>query len=438
MITHKLKICFLFLVLSFNLSGQTYTSYYTGIASDTVTIPLGGVCLMGGATEHDEAMKWFLKQSSGGDILILRASGSNGYNSFFYRQLGVKVHSVESIVCNSKLASDEPYIQQKIRQAEAIWFAGGDQWDYISYWRGTAIDSLINDAITNRHIVIGGTSAGMAIQGGFYFSARNGTITSAEALANPFNTKMKVDSAAFIQNKYLQDVITDTHYDDPDRSGRHVAFLARILTDWGIEAKGIGSDAYAAVCIDTSGLARCYGDYPKSNDYLYFLQVNCESENTAPENCSLANPLDWNLSQQAIKVYKINGTPGGENTFSLKDWKTGSGGSWENWYVSQGILNKLPGDELTCSSSSSADPETQKSDVQCYPNPVKDGLLYLNYPGREDVRICFFDLCGRKVKSINSYNSVCKTMDVSDLNKGIYVMTFQSGKEVRNLKLVVN
>ena len=136
---------------------------------------------MGGATEDDNAMQWFLQRANGGDVLVLRATGSNGYNNYFFSGLGVSVNSVETIVCHSAAASNEQYILSRINQAEAIWFAGGNQWTYIDYWRGTPLNAAINAAILNRNIVIGGTSAGMAIQGEYYFSAQNGTITSDEA-----------------------------------------------------------------------------------------------------------------------------------------------------------------------------------------------------------------------------------------------------------------
>ena len=142
---------------------------------------------MGGASEHDEAMKWFLNKANGGDILVLRTSGSDGYNDYMYSQLGVSINSVETIVYHNELASNDVYVQDRIKEAEGIWFAGGDQWTYIDFWRDTPVDSLINEGIQDRNMVIGGTSAGMAIQGQYYFSAENGTITSAEALANPFD-----------------------------------------------------------------------------------------------------------------------------------------------------------------------------------------------------------------------------------------------------------
>ena len=130
---------------------------------------------------------------------------------------GVTVNSVESIVCNNPNASAEAYLHERIQKAEAIWFAGGDQWNYVSFWRNTAVDSLINQAISQRHIVIGGTSAGMAILGKYYFSALNGTVTSATAMGNPYAPAVAVDSMPFLKNRFLEDVITDTHYDYYDR-----------------------------------------------------------------------------------------------------------------------------------------------------------------------------------------------------------------------------
>ncbi len=354
--------------------GQSYTSYFTGNANDLTTSPKGGVCLMGGASEDDNAMSWFLQQANGGDILVLRASGSDGYNNYMYSGLSVNVNSVETIVFNNSSASNEAYIHQKIQQAEAIWFAGGDQWNYISYWRNNAIDSLINEAISSRNIVIGGTSAGMAIQGGFYFSAENGTVTSSTALSNPLNNNVTVDSLPFISNQYLSDVITDTHYDNPDRKGRHLVFLARILIDFGIAAKGIACDEYTAVCIDTNGIAKVFGDYPTYNDNAYFIQTNCELTDVIPENCSSGNPLDWNLGNEAIKVYKVKGTANGSNTFDLNDWKSGTGGVWENWFVDNGTFNEQVGVKPNCIPLSTSQLEVDNL-VQIYPNPATDYVL---------------------------------------------------------------
>ncbi|MGB1051122.1 MAG: hypothetical protein ACPGYF_04110, partial [Chitinophagales bacterium] len=88
-ITMQKLLTIVFSLLVVTASSQDYTSYFTGSTEDTVTSPLGGVCLMGGATEDDNAMQWFLEQANGGDVLVLRASGSDGYNQYLYNDLGV-------------------------------------------------------------------------------------------------------------------------------------------------------------------------------------------------------------------------------------------------------------------------------------------------------------------------------------------------------------
>jgi len=418
-----------------NTFSQNYTSYFTGNATDVVTNPAGGICMMGGATEHDEAMKWFLQNSNGGDILVLRASGSNGYNNYFYSGLGITVNSVETIVFNDGTAANEAYIQQKISQAEAIWFAGGDQWNYISYWRNNKIDSLINDGLLNRNMVIGGTSAGMAIQGKFYFSASNGSVTTAEALLDPYNTYMTVDSAAFLKNKFLEDVITDTHYDSPDRKGRHVTFLARIYNDWGIQAKGIACDEYTAVCIDTFGIAHCYGEYPAYDEDIYFLQTNCELTNGGPENCVVGNPLNWNQSGEAVKVYRVKGTMNGANTFSLVDWQTGSGGTWENWYIDNGTFYDAAGNQPNCSPVSLK--ENKMNDINVYPNPISNGIILIEKFSEPIIQINIIDLSGKQIKTKQSNQNIKTAIDVSEIKAGFYFLEIKTSMSTITKKIVI-
>ena len=127
-----------------------------------------------------------------------------------YSDLGVDINSVESIIVDNRHASIDPYIRDRIEKAEGIWFAGGNQWNYINYWKGTPVDSLIQDAVENRNIVIGGTSAGMAILGEYIFSAEKGTISSQEALANPFDERIAIDSLDYLKLQLLDNVITST------------------------------------------------------------------------------------------------------------------------------------------------------------------------------------------------------------------------------------
>jgi len=338
----------LFLGCAFSGVSQNYTSYFTGNTTDIQVSANGGICLMGGSTEDDNAMKWFLERANGGDILVIRTSGSDGYNDYLYSQLGISVNSVETIVFNNPSAVNDAYVQQKIEGAEALWIAGGNQWNYVSYWRDSPVDSLINEGLINRNMAIGGTSAGMAILGGHYFSAHYGTVTSATALSNPFDTDVTVDNTPFIDLPLLSDVVTDTHYDDPDRKGRHVVFMARMLNDHGTMAKGIACDEYTAVCIDENGIASVYGEYPNYDDYAYFLQVNCEYKFNFPETILSNTPLTWNVNGEALKVYFAPGTVDGSIQFDLNNWTDGVGGSWQHWYVNSGTLIEQNGTQIDC------------------------------------------------------------------------------------------
>lgn len=421
------RLSFLFLIVSQFSLGQNFTSYFTGNTSDIVTNPLGGVCLMGGATEDDNAMIWFLEKANEGDVLVLRTSGSDGYNDYMYSSLGVTINSVETIVCNNALASNDPYIHEKIQNAEAIWFAGGDQWNYVSYWRNTPVDSLINIAIDERNIVIGGTSAGMAIQGSYYFSAQNGTVTSAQAVANPYNNNMTVDSTAFLVNDQLNQVITDTHFDDPDRKGRLMTFLARINTDYGVLGKAIACDEYTSVCIDTNGIAHVYGGYPTYDDNAYFIQSNCELTSPSPENCSNGAPLDWNHGGSAIKAYRIKGIADGTNTFDLNNWQDGTGGDWLDWSVDNGAFNEQSGADLTCSVLSNIN-LLGSLEIEISPNPTTDCITIAGLDNElNDYVVKLVSLSGHSLLvdvTITSNNSL--KIDLTNLNTGVYILNIGS------------
>jgi len=321
------------------LSAQGYTSYFTGSTDDVEVATNGGLVLMGGATENDDAMIWFLEKANGGDVVVIRSSGSNGYNNYLYSQLGVSVNSVETLVITSQEGANNEYVVQQIMNAEALWIAGGNQWNYVNYWKDQGVGNAINYLLNEKMAVVGGTSAGMAILGGSYFSAQNGTVSTAAALSNPYGPTMTIGHGDFLNAPWVEHVITDSHYNDPDRRGRHFTFLARMEQDLGIRAFGIASDEYTSVCIEPDGTARAFGDYPEYQEFVYFLQSNCNQ--LGPEVCEVGMPLTWNRDNQAVKVYKVPAA-NGEFYLDLNDWETGEGGSWQDWWVENGNFQVNP------------------------------------------------------------------------------------------------
>lgn len=409
-----------------------YTSYLTGDSSDVETNPTSGLCLMGGATENDSAMKWFLQRADGGDVVVIRTSGANGYNDYMFNQLGVTVNSVETLIIPNATACSHPYVLNRIHNAEALWIAGGDQYTYVSLWKDKPIEAEINYLINAKNVPVGGTSAGMAILGAAYFDAANGTVSSASALTDPYNSAVSIGFDDFIHHPYMYNVITDTHYDNPDRRGRHVAFLARLAKDFGIRSLGIACEEYTAVCVDENGLGRVFGEYPQENDYAYFVETNCFPP-FVPETCVAGSPLTWVRNQKAVRVYKVAGTPTGDNTFSLVDFRTGTGGTWYNWYVTNGMLNEAVSVNIPECDLVTIEGNTSLA-VDIQPNPAHDRLS-VSLP-QAPTTLKIWDMQGKLCKAeLISENQT--TLSTIDWPEGIYHVYIQSAQGIYTQKVVI-
>jgi cyanophycinase-like exopeptidase len=205
-----------------------------GDAADVSRTTAGGTMLMGGGTDVDAAFQWMISKSGGGDFLILRATGSDAYNAYVYGLGGV--NSCETLLINSRTLANDPQVEAKIRGAEAVFIAGGNQANYVNFWKDTKVEDALNYVRNTKLCPIGGTSAGNAIAGSYYYSALNETITSSAALANPYDSNVTIGANDFLNLPYLANTITDTHFNNPDRRGRLVAFLARMSKDAGVRA----------------------------------------------------------------------------------------------------------------------------------------------------------------------------------------------------------
>src|SRR5687767_15359372 len=137
-----------------------YTYSVVGNAGDVVTATTGLLVLQGGGTDVDENFVRMGARSGGGDFVVIRASGSNGYNQYIYDLCGCD--SVETIVFRNRQAAFDPFVIATIRNAEALFLAGGDQSEYVQFWKGTPVEDAIHH-VAGKPAPIGGTSAGMAV-----------------------------------------------------------------------------------------------------------------------------------------------------------------------------------------------------------------------------------------------------------------------------------
>jgi cyanophycinase len=238
-----------------------YDSWHVGSSADftpTAERPVrAGLFLSGGGGDVETAWRWFTEQAAGGDIVVLRASGADGYQDYVHSKIG-GVASVTTILFKNARAAHDPAVLARIAAAEGIFMAGGDQALYIQYWKDSPVGDVLR-AHLDAGKPIGGTSAGLAVLGEYFFSALNNTVTSDIALKNPFNEKVTLGTG-FLRAPALAGIITDSHFMERRRLGRLIAFLARLQLEHPDAPRllGLGVDEATALCVEPDGAARVH------------------------------------------------------------------------------------------------------------------------------------------------------------------------------------
>ncbi len=241
----------------------TLTEYpRLGSPSDDDAAPSGpGLVLMGGGTDVDEAFIWAQRRiasgAAGGDVVVLRASGADGYTP--YLRALAPFHSVQTLkLTPPSTPADFERAAQLVSRAEFVWFAGGDQSIY-AQWKGTPLMDAVQQVYA-RGGVVGGTSAGLAILGEHAFdaiAAGGNSVTTATAVANPMGADLSF-TRSLLSFAPLRGVLTDSHFRARDRFGRLVAFAARVQameTVGPTEVLGVGVDEASALLVDGDGQA---------------------------------------------------------------------------------------------------------------------------------------------------------------------------------------
>ena len=225
------------------------------VAAKTPGHTAPGLLLMGGGREIVDAFKWFAAQAGHGHVVILRASGDDELQNWIYHDVG-GVASVQTLIFHARAPASDPRVLAIIKHADGIFIAGGDQANYVRFWKDTPLDRLIN-AHVRAGKPLGGTSAGLAILGEWGYGAMDGgSITSPEALRDPDGPAVTLVDH-FLALARLRGIITDTHFVQRDRLGRLLAFVARAAKDQHTAAiTGLGVDQDSALLVDANGDAR--------------------------------------------------------------------------------------------------------------------------------------------------------------------------------------
>lgn len=313
--------------------------------------------IMGGGPDVDSAFRWMIQRAgvrpgTGGRFVIIRATGTDAYNPYLFysdERLGVSdtiapewvggaalgLSSVETLVIPDRAAADNAFVNRIVERAQAVFIAGGDQSDYIRYWKGTKLHATL-DGLLQRRIPVGGTSAGLAVLGQFDFSALVDSVSTDEALADPYNEFMTLDptplsvTGGFLTPDALRNTFLDSHLDNRDRMGRLFTFVSRLIAPVGTMgcpggillagpsntygARGIGVSVETALLIQGDGLFSPYTARRVTNptttteSAVYFVRPM-----QAPTVCAAGQPL----SVPQMEVRKL----ADDSVFNLTSWQ---------------------------------------------------------------------------------------------------------------------
>ena len=279
--------------------------YWTGNSDDVRPIVLKGpvLVLAGGGGDVTSAMQAAIDRVRGCtgtcdaklDVVVIRASGSDGYNPYFMEMNGVD--SVLSLVITDRESAMNPEVVQAVKEAEFIFFAGGDQCNYIKWIKGTPVADAVK-AVYKRGGAVGGSSAGLAIQGEIVYDAcPNQSAQSKDVLLDPYSVDVSI-SRDFFEWPGMRGVITDTHFQQRDRLGRLLVFLSRAYR--GKPLTGLGISEGTVALVDRKGAGIVMGKGP----------VHLIVADSAPQTVQQGKPLDY----RGFKIWRFE--PG--ETFDLQ------------------------------------------------------------------------------------------------------------------------
>lgn len=223
-----------------------------------VVLPQGYICAIGGGSENygdwsDAPYRWIVQKANTGKVIILSVNDETTWLPTYFTSFGAS--SAVNKKINTRAIADLQATYDEIVSARAVFIKGGDQWNYINYWKGTKTEQAILAVFANGG-VIAGTSAGAMVLGGTDFSAQVASPTSREVLANPFSASVTFETNFL---NLVPGALFDTHVAERGRGGRTIGMLVKAKQALSAELLGVAVDDMTALCIDTNGIGTVLG-----------------------------------------------------------------------------------------------------------------------------------------------------------------------------------
>ena len=222
------------------------------IAFSFLSFSQGYICAVGGGGEgvndwNREPYSWIVQKADSGTVVVLSVNDETTWIPDYFRSLGS--NSSYNLKINSRTLANTQSIADSILAASAVFIKGGDQYNYINYWKGTLVESAIKQVYA-RGGVVSGTSAGAMVLGKFILSARYGSLYPDDALVNPFIQTSNIEDNFL---GLVPDVIFDTHFIERGRQARLAAVLLKLGLQGIQNVTGVGLDDRTAFCISPDG-----------------------------------------------------------------------------------------------------------------------------------------------------------------------------------------
>lgn len=245
-----------------------------------------GLLLDGGGTDVDAAWQWVHRKlvgsatQRGGNVVVLTADFDDAYSPWIVRVAPfASAQTIAIPPCATRAQIDA--LAPRVAAADFVFFSGGDQAHYAA-WKGSRLIAAVR-AVYARGGFVGGTSAGLAIQGEVAFDSvsadrllpANADLDTRMAVRDPLGPDISFTKGLFAW-PVLHATITDTHFVRRNRFGRLMAFMGDALDSGlirGSHVYGLGIDERSALGVDRNGVATLFeqpaaGGYATQGAYL--------------------------------------------------------------------------------------------------------------------------------------------------------------------------
>lgn len=244
-----------------------------------------GLVLSGGGLSqmpYQRVFKWMRehidapRNARAGNLLVLKAADDERYytDKFYKSSRFAFVQEILIPPCATRAQVDR--MAAYVDKSDAVLFSGGDQAHYV-IWKGSNLIGAIK-RLYARGGVVGGGSAGLAIQGQVVFDAVAGdrvlpddkNVATSDAVKNPYEPAISFTTGFFAWPP-TRDTITETHTARRDRFGRMTAFMARAVRDRLVgqpQIYGVAVDEGAVLLVDSRGIATLIARTREDDGYV--------------------------------------------------------------------------------------------------------------------------------------------------------------------------